>query len=112
MTTTTDLLGHARALVTDVAPGTNAVWSRAAALLGRMALEESVRAHVATLDGALPEASMRAQLLCLPYCVDPAVAARASTAWAGLSRACHAHPYELAPTAAELRWWLNAVDEL
>ncbi|MEJ5914498.1 hypothetical protein [Pseudokineococcus sp. 1T1Z-3] len=112
MTTATDLLGHARGLVSEVTPGTNAVWSRAAALLGRMALEEAVRAHVATLDDSLTEASMRAQLLCLPHCVEPALAARASVAWVGLSRACHAHPYELAPTGAELRWWLEVVDLL
>jgi hypothetical protein len=30
------------------------------------------------------------------------VAARAEYAWAQLSRACHHHPYELVPTAAEL----------
>jgi len=112
MTTATDLLGHARGLVSEVSPGTNAVWSRAAALLGRMALEQSVRTHVATLDDALPEASMRAQLLCLPYCVAPALATRASVAWSGLSRACHVHPYELAPTGAELAWWLEVVGEL
>jgi hypothetical protein len=28
-----------------------------------------------------------------------------------LSRACHHHPYELAPTPGELRGWLDAVDD-
>lgn len=112
MTTATDLLGHAHGLVSEVEPGTNAVWSRAAALLGRMALEEAVRSRVATLDDALPGASMRAQLLCLPACLDAALAVRASVAWAGLSRACHAHPYELAPTGTELQWWMEVVDQV
>ena len=31
-------------------------------------------------------------------------------AWGALSRACHHHPYELAPTAGELSGWIEAVE--
>jgi len=33
----------------------------------------------------------------------------AAAAWTALSRACHHHAYELAPTAAELRTWHTTV---
>jgi hypothetical protein len=46
------------------------------------------------------------------YLGDADLAARAGHAWSALSRACHHHPYELAPTAAELQGWLAVVDAL
>ena len=56
---------------------------------------------------------MRAQLICLrTYLGDADLAARAGHAWSALSRACHHHAYELAPTATELRAWFSVVDEL
>ena len=39
--------------------------------------------------------------------IDPRTASRAVYLLAALSRACHCHPYELAPTAAELTGWLD-----
>jgi len=64
-----------------------------------------------TLD--LEGRSMRAQLICLrTYLGDTNLAARTGHAWSALSRACHHHPYELAPTAAELRSWFPVVREL
>jgi hypothetical protein len=64
-----------------------------------------------TLD--LQRCSMRVQLICLrTYLGDAELAARAGHAWSALSRASHHHPYELAPTAAELGDWLLVVEEL
>ena len=64
-----------------------------------------------TLD--LEGCSMRAQLICLrTYLGDANLAARTGHAWSALSRACHHHPYELAPTAAELQSWFPVVSEL
>ena len=40
------------------------------------------------------------------------LAQRVSYAWAGLSRACHQHPYELSPTSVELLAWLRTVEHL
>ncbi len=34
------------------------------------------------------------------------------TAWSALSRACHHHPYEIDPTAEELRGWIKVADRL
>ena len=51
--------------------------------------------------------TMRSQLLCLTAYLDPSTASRAAYLFAALSRACHYHPYELAPTAAELTSWLD-----
>lgn len=57
--------------------------------------------------------STRAQLLCLAYYLgDEKLAEQTSYAWAGLSRACHQHPYELPPTSTELLGWMAIVEEL
>jgi hypothetical protein len=56
---------------------------------------------------------MRTQLICLrSYLGDAPLASRAGHAWSALRRACHHHPYELAPTAAELSSWFAVVAEL
>jgi hypothetical protein len=93
-------------------PVTAGLWPRAAALLGRQALEAALadlwrrkRLNLAACPG-------RIQLLCLPtYLGDAALAGRAAHAWAALSHACHYRTYELAPTATELGAWLDVVAE-
>jgi hypothetical protein len=55
---------------------------------------------------------MRPQLLLLPAYAGGDIAERAREAWMGLARATHHHAYELAPTAAELRGWHQAVSQL
>jgi hypothetical protein len=57
--------------------------------------------------GGLAAGTMRSQLLCLTVYVDGDVATRAAYLSAALSRACHYHSYELAPTATELARWLS-----
>lgn len=58
----------------------------------------------------LQETSARCQLICLHELMkDRELANVADHAWWSLSRACHYHPYELAPTAGELRQWINSV---
>jgi len=85
------------------------IWPRAAALLARQALEAAMgelwasKRQAAALSGC----SMRSQELCLTAYLDPGTASRAVYLLAALSRACHYHPYELAPTAAELTGWLD-----
>ena len=56
---------------------------------------------------ALSGCSMRSQTLCLAAYLDPDTATRAAYLTAALSHACHYHPYELAPMAAELTGWLD-----
>jgi len=107
------VLSLARGMLGRVDPDTAGLWPRASALLACRALEATVHRlwERRTLD--LQGRSMRVQLICLrTYLGDADLAARAGHAWSALSRACHHHPYELAPTAAELRGWLSVVEEL
>ena len=39
-------------------------------------------------------------------------AQRAHVAWSGLSRGCHHHVYDLAPTREELQAWRETVQEV
>lgn len=103
----------AEGLLRRADPATAGLWPRASALLALQALEAGVLGlwERRTLD--LQGRSMRAQLICLrTYLGDAHLAARTGHAWSALSRASHHHPYELAPTAAELRSWFSAVREL
>ena len=100
-------------MLARVDPDTAGLWPRASALLARQALEASVQRLWRRRALDLPGCSMRVQLICLRiYLGDADLAARASHAWSALSRACHHHPYELAPTAGELRVWFGVVEEL
>jgi len=108
-----ELLDTADDLLRRADPATAGLWPRASALLALHALEASLRRlwerHTLELQGC----SMRTQLICLrSYLEDAPLAARAGHAWSALSRACHHHPYELAPTAGELQAWFSVVKDL
>lgn len=108
-----EVVSAARTLMERTDPSTAGLWPRATALLARQALESAVDDFWKARAPGMEQCSMRAQLLCLPhYLGDEELAERASYAWAGLSRACHQHPYELPPTSAELLGWLGTVEEL
>lgn len=103
----------ARVMLGRADPTTAGLWPRASALLARQALEAAVHRLWEHRRLDLQDCSMRVQLICLrTYLGDADLAARAGHAWSALSRACHHHPYELAPTAAELQRWLSVVEEL
>lgn len=107
------LLAMARGVLDRGDPDVPGLWPRASALLGCRSLEVAVQRvwESRTLD--LQRVPMRVQLICLRRYLDDAdLAARTGHAWAALSRACHHHAYELAPTADELAGWLGVVDEL
>jgi hypothetical protein len=107
------VLSLARGMLGHVDPDTAGLWPRATALLACRSLEATVNRlwERRTLD--LQGRSMRVQLICLrTYLGDAELAARAGHAWSALSRACHHHAYELAPTAAELQGWLSVVADL
>jgi hypothetical protein len=87
------------------------LWSRAAALLGRQALEAELDELWSRTAPGIERASTKCQLLCLPaFLSDRGLAGRAAHAWGALTGACHHHPYELPPTAEELERWLDAVE--
>lgn len=108
-----ELLGMSRGLLDHADPETAGLWPRASALLAGRALEASVRRLWERRHLDLRNCSMRVQLICLrSYLDDAELAARARHTWSALRRACHHHPYELGPTATELRVWLAVVEEL
>jgi hypothetical protein len=110
MSTPADLLALARQVVERVSPETAGLWPRAAALLARQALEMAVDGYWAARQIPLDSCPTLPQLICLrEYLADPELAGRLHYAWAGLTRACHHHPYELPPSAGELEGWMEAV---
>ena len=104
-----ELLAAATRLMQRPDAASAGIWPRAAALLARQALELAMEAMWAATPQAagLSGCSMRSQVLCLAAYLDPDTATRAAYLTAALSHACHYHPYELAPTAAELTGWLD-----
>lgn len=106
-----DLLAGARQLLSRQDAATAGLWPRASALLARQALEQAVDRYWAEKGIALDRCSARAKLICLgERHEDRDLAALVGHAWQALSRACHHHPYELAPTASELLQWLDVVE--
>jgi len=107
------ILDMAHDLLQRADPATRGLWPRASALLARQALEAGVRRLWERRELDLRGCPMRAQLICLrTYLEDADLAARTAHAWSALTRACHHHPYELAPTAAELQGWFVVVAAL
>lgn len=85
---------------------TRGVWPRAAALLGRQALETAVTDRFPQLAGA----SGRDRNTCLPVLLDDAdLGRRLGLSWSALSRATHHHAYDLPPTADELKHLLQPI---
>lgn len=109
---TGDLLNHARRLIA-VSDGPIGVWPRAAALLARQALEGALDRLWADCRPGMKQTSRRTQLFCLGlFGVDEELIAEARAVWSSLSRACHHHHYELAPTAPELEGWIQQTERL
>lgn len=110
---TDTLIRAARELITRPDIGPAGVWPRAAAFLARQALEEALdELWLGNMPG-VEMASRASQLACLSYAsADRELADGVRIAWSALSRACHHHPYELAPTAGELDHWITQVERL
>lgn len=113
-----ELLASAEEICAGRLPVPGLSQSRAACLLTRQALEQTVDALLTARGMGCPGASMRARLICLTeaYADADGLAQRADAAWHRLSAACHHHAYELSPTAAEaafltgeVRWLLESV---
>lgn len=106
------LVAAARDLLERASPMTAGLWPRAAALLARNALEMGVDEYWTRKRIPLEPCPTFTQLLCLrEYLDDVDLAGRVHHAWNALSRACHQHPYELAPTAGELEGLFETVSE-
>lgn len=108
---TRELLYRAIDLLERPTSGTVGLWPRATAVLARQALERSLTEVLSPHVEGIHRAPVRAQLLCLRiFLDDTATADEVNVAWWALSRACHHLSYELPPTAAELRAWIDVVD--
>jgi hypothetical protein len=106
-----ELLALASSFLSRADASTAGLWPRAAAVLTRQALEAALddfwAARKLPFD---PGSGRKQQLICLrEYMTDKDAAGRAHHTWQSLSRACHHHAYELAPTAVELRGWIEEV---
>lgn len=89
---------------------TAGAWPRAAALLARQALEQSLDAYWKLKGLPLDTLPTGPQLICLSgYLAEESLGERVRHAWGALSDACHHHPYEFAPSADELRGWIETV---
>jgi cytochrome c5 len=106
------VLELARDLLSRADPSTAGLWPRAAALLTRQALEEAVDAYWAARQLPLGSLPTQTQLVCMRMMTaDGTLPAQLHEVWGALSRACHHHPYELAPTVGELGGWIQLVAE-
>lgn len=83
----------------------------AAALLLRQALEDAIDQHWARTVPAMAKVSGRAQLISLPFYVDPRLAGQVAYAWCRLSTVCHHDAYELPPSLEELERLADIVDD-
>jgi hypothetical protein len=107
-----EIVASARLLLERIDPATAGLWPRATALLARQAIESALADLWRVRAPGMEKCSTRAQLLCLGYYLgDERMAEQTAYAWAGLSRACHQHPYELPPTSTELIGWLDCVEQ-
>jgi hypothetical protein len=107
------LLTEVDGLLHHASLGTAGLWPRAAALLTRQALEVALATYWSKAAPGVEACSRNAQFLCLGrYLGDESLAQRAHVVWSGLSRGCHHHVYDLAPTREELLAWREAVAEV
>jgi len=84
---------------------------RSASWLARSALEDLVTSILRARGYEPGKASMRSRLTCLEA-ADQELAETAEFVWSALSRACHHHAFELAPTPGEIRHLVSVVDAL
>ena len=110
MSTTAALLQQA----SEVLNGAGGHSNRMACWIARAALEAAVDNLLGARQCSAPDATMRSKLTVLQVACGPdeVIAARANYAWTGLSRACHHHAFELAPTASEVHHLIYLVGTL
>ncbi len=93
------------------ATGYRGWWPRAVVWLLRIQLEQDIEDYLQAHGIPADDLPGRTRLLLLHGYLEPADVQHVTSAWYGLSHAGHHHAYELAPTHAELRGWLQAVKE-
>jgi hypothetical protein len=97
-----ELVEIARKLATDQNRSLGSTRFLAAALLLRQALEDAIDSFWQTVLPAMKNVSARAQLITLPFYINPALAADVQFTWYQLSATCHHDAYDLPPPLHEL----------
>jgi len=64
-----------------------------------------------TANIGLAQCTGRSRPACAPTYLGARTARQIAYAWAALSKACHYHAYEIAPTATRLSGWFQAVED-
>jgi hypothetical protein len=105
----TALLATAEALLDGTFHVAAGLRSRASALLARQALEQALGEFWESRAPGVHRCRVRTQIQCLAAFLGPEPVAAAATAWNRLSGACHHHPYDVAPSPAELHAWIGSV---
>ncbi len=85
-------------------------WGRAAAVLGRQAVESSLQEFWTRHSPEMTASTARGQFLAVRLFLDERVAADGHATWSLLSRACHHHPYDLQPSRDEVVGWIDAAE--
>jgi len=98
-------LEHADRLLREADPSTSSTWARTIARLTRLALERAADLYWLRARPELLACNTTMRVLMLESALGRAAARDAFVLWSRLSDATHPHPYELAPTVAELRRW-------
>jgi hypothetical protein len=107
-----DLLQLAEAVLRGHESLPSTGWQHACALLGRQALEATLDDLMEQRAPELAHRPARYQVLCLPmYLREADLPGRINHLWWSLASAGRHHAYELAPTALELRGWLDDLAE-
>ena len=97
------LLSAARDLMRMESKGAAGLGSRAAAMLGRQALELAMDSVWALTAPGMERMTFRCQRLCLGVMInDPSLGRRVEWAWHVLSDACHHAVYDLPPSMPDL----------
>ena len=105
-------LQHADRILRETGPDTRGLWPRTVARLTRLALERATDSHWSRTQPEMISCPMTIRLLMLEWVLNRADARKAFLTWSRLSDATHPHPYDLAPTAGELRRWHNEVTRI
>ena len=103
MSSPTDLVDLAEAVLNGTVPVPGGRATRSAALIARQALEEVVDQNCAQLMPPTRRPSMKSKLVILRQLGPAGIGDAAQVAWSELSNACHHSAYELQPSPQHIR---------
>ena len=105
-------LQHADRILRETGLDTRGLWPRTVARLTRLALERATDSYWSRTRPEMIQCPMTIRLLMLESVLGRAGARKVFLTWSRLSNAAHPHPYDLAPTAGELRRWHDEVTRI